>query len=152
MKTLFMETTKIEPEQTVTEIQKILGQYGAGGVMTEYDPVTKEVKTVFFKINVKGKDIAYRLPSKWEPIRKILESRLKRTPSNAAGEAIKNQAKRVAWRQTLRWVEAQLAYCQTDQVKIQEAFLVYMQVNIEGQTLYEKLEAKGFTAITDQRQ
>ncbi len=29
MKTLFMETTKIEPAQTVGEIQRILGLYGA---------------------------------------------------------------------------------------------------------------------------
>ena len=30
MRTLYMETTKIEPDQTVAEIQGILGRYGAG--------------------------------------------------------------------------------------------------------------------------
>lgn len=37
IKTLFMETTKIESEQTVAEVQRVLGRYGAGAIMTEYD-------------------------------------------------------------------------------------------------------------------
>jgi len=36
-KTLFMETTQIDTAQTVGEIQKVLGQYGASAIMTEYD-------------------------------------------------------------------------------------------------------------------
>ncbi|MDD4980681.1 MAG: hypothetical protein PHC54_05385 [Candidatus Omnitrophica bacterium] len=60
MKTLFMETTKIEPEQTVAEIQRILGKYGAGGILTEY--AKGEVIGVAFKIDVNGKDIPFRLP------------------------------------------------------------------------------------------
>jgi hypothetical protein len=48
MKTLFMETTKIEPSQTVGEIQKILGQYGASAIRTDYD--RGEVIAVSFTI------------------------------------------------------------------------------------------------------
>jgi hypothetical protein len=68
MERLFMETTKIEAEQTVAEIKKILGKYGAGAVMTE-----------------------------------------------------------------------------------QEVFMPYIQVSITGQTLYEKFEEKGLSALEDKR-
>ena len=37
MKTIFMETTRIEPSQTVGEIQKLLGEYGASAIRTDYD-------------------------------------------------------------------------------------------------------------------
>ena len=57
------------------------------------------------------------------------------------------QAKRVAWRQLLRWVEVQLAFTRTNMVKVEEVFLPYVQVNIDGQTLFEKLENTNFKMI-----
>ena len=146
MKTLFMETTKIDPEQTVTQIQRILGQYGAGAVMTEYDK--GEIVSVTFKVKIKDKDIPFRLPCRWEAIDKVLMSRRKRLKNT---DEIAHQAKRIAWRQVLRWVEAQMALIETDMVKIQEVFMPYIQVNITGQTLYEKLAGKGFIALEDKR-
>lgn len=64
-------------------------------------------------------------------------------------EAAVLQAKRIAWRQILRWVEAQLALVETDMVKMQEVFMPYIQVNIKGQTLYEKLEESKFKMLED---
>ncbi|MDD4980682.1 MAG: hypothetical protein PHC54_05390 [Candidatus Omnitrophica bacterium] len=64
---------------------------------------------------------------------------------------IAQQAKRVAWRQILRWVEAQMALVETNMVKIQEVFMPYIQMTISGQTLYEKIEQKGFIALEDKR-
>jgi hypothetical protein len=146
MKTLFMETTKIDPEQTVTQIQRILGQYGAGAVMTEYDK--GEIVSVTFKVKIKDKDIPFHLPCRWEAIDKVLVSRRKRLKNT---DEIARQAKRIAWRQILRWVEAQMALVETDMVKIQEVFMPYIQVNLQGQTLYEKLEQKGLTMLEDKR-
>ena len=149
MKTLFMETTKIEPEQTVAQIQRVLGQYGAGGVMTEYEK--GEVVGVAFKIKIAGKDIPFRLPCRWEAVHSFLLTRKKRMPSNEKGVAIIMQAKRIAWRQILRWVEAQMALVETDMVKIQEVFMPYVQVNLKGQTLYEKIEQEQFKMLEDKR-
>lgn len=137
-----METTKIEPEQTVTEIQKVLGKYGAGAVMTEYDK--GEVTAVTFKINVYGRDWPFRLPCRWQAIHQVLSSRRKK--STYRSDDIR-QAKRVAWRQILRWIEAQLALAETGMVKIQEVFMPYMQVNLEGQTFFEKLEQTKFKML-----
>lgn len=145
-KTLFMETTKIEPEQTVAQIQRVLGQYGAAGVMTEYEK--GEVVGVAFKIKIAGKDIPFRLPCRWEAIDKALMSRRKRLRNT---DEIAKQAKRIAWRQILRWVEAQMALVETDMVKIQEVFMPYVQVNLKGQTLYEKIEQEQFKMLEDKR-
>jgi len=145
MKRLFMETTKICPAKTVAKLQEILGEYGAEAIMIEYKE--KEVFAVSFSINVKDSRIPFRLPCRWEAIYKVLGDRLKKGISNIADEKLKEQAKRVAWRQILRWVEAQLALVQTDMVKIQEVFMPYIQVNIGGQTLYEKLEDSKFKMI-----
>jgi len=147
MKTLFMETTKIEPEQTVAQIQKVLGQYGAGAVMTEYDK--GEVVALTFKVKLNEKYLPFKLPCRWESIDRTLMLRRKRLRNT---DEIKKQAKRIAWRQILRWVEAQMALVETDMVKIQEVFMPYIQVSIGGQTLFEKLEAKGLPALEDKRE
>lgn len=56
------------------------------------------------------------------------------------------EAKKIAWRQTRRWVEAQLAFLQARQVRFEQAFLAYRLVN-STQTLYEKLVEMKFKLI-----
>jgi len=147
--TLFMETTKIEPEQTVTEIQQVLGKYGAGAILTEYDK--GQITGVAFKINVNGKEIPFRLPCRWQAIHKTLSWKRKKSRYDSEERDIQ-QAKRIAWRQLLRWIEAQMALVQTDMVKIQEVFMPYIQVNLAGQTLYEKIEQSKFKMIENKSQ
>ncbi len=140
--TLFMETTKIEPTQTVSEIQKTLGQYGASQILTEY--ASGEVTGISFKIIVKGSDLPFRLPCRYESIMEVLISRKKRVQARTD---IRGQAKRVAWRQILRWVEAQLALTTTKMVSIEEVFLPYLQGK-DGKTLYESLSENKFKMLT----
>jgi hypothetical protein len=139
MKTLFMETTKIESAQTVGEIQRLLGQYGASAIRTDYD--NGEVIAVSFTISLNNNQIPFRLPCRWEAIRAIFESRRKRrsTRGRPSGD-LTAQAKRVAWRQILRWVEAQLALTQTNMAKLHEVFMPYLLMD-KGQTMFEKLES-----------
>lgn len=144
---LFMETTKIEATKTVAQIQELLGIYGCSGVMTLYE--NNEVKAVCFQIMFLDKNIAFKLPCRWEAIYKNFADRRasgKDRPAHKEQEDAQ-QAKRVAWRQILRWVEAQLALVETDMVKIQEVFLPYTQVDIKGTTLYQEIESKGFKMI-----
>lgn len=140
-KTLFMETTQIEASQTVGEIQRLLGNHGASAVLIEYD--NGEIVAVSFKIRINSQDIPFRLPCRWQAILKKLQSRRKRRPYKRNDEA---QACRIAWRQILRWIEAQLALVDTEMVQIQEVFMPYLQLNT-GQTLYEKLEETKFKMI-----
>lgn len=133
-KTLFMQTTKIDPEKTVTEIQRILGENGANAVLCEYEH--GEIAAVSFKVNVNGKDIPFRLPCRSDAIKTLMNTRDDLQP------------KRVAWRQILRWIEAQMALVQTKMVKVEEVFLPYMQVGI-NQTLYQKISVSNFKMLED---
>lgn len=141
---IYMETTKISVEKTVSEIQLLLVASGATGVMIESKG--GQIEAVFFRVTFLDRDIPFRLPCRWEPIYKRLGSRLKKIRQGKE-EEMKEQAKRVAWRQILRWVEAQLALVETDMVKVQEVFLPYVQSGIAGQTLYEQIENKQFSMI-----
>ena len=136
-KKLFMETTQVSPQKSVNEIQELLVAYGATAILTEYD--NGEVIAVSFKHKTGDAEIPYRLPSRWQEVKKLL-AKARRPSSNLDAEA-----KRIAWRQTRRWVEAQLAYVQTNQVKFEQVFLAYMQVG--SQTLYERLEGNQFKML-----
>ncbi len=145
-KTLFMETTKIEPPQTVSEIQRILGQYGVSAIRTDFE--NGEVAAVSFTIKIdEGDPIAFRLPCRWKEVQKMLDE--KRPPDSYiyCGEVIErtniDQAKRVAWRQILRWVQAQLALTETKMAKLHEVFMPYLIVD-KGQTIFEKLESQNW--------
>lgn len=138
---LYMETTQISAEQTVGEIQKILGYYGAQAILLEYK--AKEVAAVSFKIDVKGQEVPFRLPCRWEAIHQTMMRRIKR---HRPGMDYTAQSKRVAWRQILRWIQAQMALVETSMVKIEEVFLPYIQTRT-GQTMYERLEAGNFLML-----
>jgi len=136
--TLFMETTKIDPSQTVGEIQKVLGRYGAKSIQVEYED--GEVSGVAFIVEVSGKRIPFKLPCRWKAVHSMLVGRMHRIRNQ---EEYVLQAKRIAWRQILRWVQAQLALVETDMVRIEEVFMPYLVVD-QGKTLYEKLAHNGF--------
>jgi hypothetical protein len=138
MKSLFMETTKIEPSQTVGEIQRILGQYGASAIRTDYE--NSEVVAVSFTIKLNGDQIPFRLPCRYEAIEQYFKSKRKRRPYKKNDTT---QAKRVAWRQILRWIEAQLALTETGMTKLHEVFMPYLLVD-KGQTLFERLESQNW--------
>lgn len=143
-KTLFMETTGIEAAQTVAQIQALLGKSGAKSILTEYDK--GEVCAVSFQVHFKGSDIPFRLPCRADSIEKILIENIKTKSTEVYYRmkcTAKEQAKRVAWRQVLRWIEAQLALVETEMVTLQEVFLPYMQTGL-NQTLYQAIEKRGF--------
>lgn len=135
-KTLFMETTQIPASQTVSEVQSLLGEHGASAILTEYEQ--GEVVSVSFKFN----DVTFSLPCRWEAILKTLEAKRTRTPSKVN---LEQQAKRVAWRQILRWIQAQIALVETEMVDMQEVFLPYLQIG--EQTLYNKYQENNFKMI-----
>ncbi len=140
-KTLFMQTTGVSANKTVMEIQALLADYGATAILTEYQ--NGEVVEISFKYVTDGVEHPYRLPSKWEEVKTLL---LKNHYNWKFKKDINEISKRVAWRQTFRWVEAQFAYVQTNQVKFEQAFLSYMQ-DQNGQTLFEKLEETKFKLL-----
>lgn len=146
-KTLFMETTEIPPEKTIAEIEACLVRNGASAVMKEY--LDGAIDAVSFRVQVGQNDIPFRLPCRWQAIADVFAKRKagkwNYTLSDSQKLLIADKARRVAWRQILRWIEAQMALVQTDMVKVEEVFFPYIQGK-GGKTLYE-LHAANLLAL-----
>lgn len=131
MKTLYMETTKKDPEQTAAEIQALLKNYGLRKFMFDYDDAG-EISGCVFTLKMREKDVPVKLPIRWIPLWNMAQ----------AGETryikTEDQARRVAWRQVLRWIESQLAMIDIEMVDIVEVFLPYMMIS-KTKTLYQHL-------------
>lgn len=113
-------TTSIAPEQTISEIQKMLARHGVAAMMTEYDG--PQVAAVSFKMMVDGKPMAFRLPCNWKAVIEIFKKQRRRgriTPQ------VEQQAVRTAWRIIKDWVEAQLALVEVNMVTVPQVFLPY---------------------------
>jgi hypothetical protein len=94
-------------------------------------------------VEISGNGVPFVLPCRWEAVHTTLVNRMRRLPRQSRKEEYVLQAKRVAWRQILRWVQAQLALVETDMVRIEEVFMPYL-LNKKGQTLYEAIAVNGF--------
>lgn len=123
-------TTKKKPEETIAEIQQMLVVYAITGMMTEYDG--REVKSVSFRINMNGQDMAFRMPCNWRGVFEIL----KNDPKCPRSLRTEEQAIKVAWRIIHTWIKGQLAMVEVNMVTIPQVFLPYAIMK-DGHTLSE---------------
>src|SRR4051794_37131742 len=113
-------TTIIPPEQTIGEIQKMLSNHGVTAMMTEYDG--RQVSAVSFRMNIDGRDMAFKMPCNWRAVKAIFndDPKLSRTKNNSDDQAI-----RTAWRIIHTWIKSQLALVEVNMVTIPQVFLPY---------------------------
>lgn len=130
-KTLFMETTGIDAMKTVGEIHALLVAAGAVAIQNTYE--AGRIVGLEWAMNFGPGQLRYKMPARVEPIFQILR---KSHPAWSIGPA-REQAERVAWRQLLRWIQAQLAMAETGMVQPAEIFLPYMLHGRSGQTFFE---------------
>jgi hypothetical protein len=149
--TLYMETTAIPPLKTAGEITELLVRAGATQIGTEFD--NGRISGLRFSIPVKGLPGAYsyKLPVRIEPVFKLLNGRRpeeswKRGNQTDWADRDHEQAERVAWRQLLRWIQAQLAMIETGMAETPEVFLPYMQAE-SGQSMYQLFQAHAFKVL-----
>src|ERR1039458_1553487 len=113
-------TTQIDAHKTISEISQLLANAGASAVMHDYDD-SGNIVALSFKIKLNDQDIAFRLPTDYRPVLKVLEND-SRVPRKLQS---KEQALRVAWRITKAWIEAQVAFIETMMVTTAQVFLPY---------------------------
>jgi hypothetical protein len=126
-------TTTIEPEQTISEIQKMLSRHGVMAMMTEYDG--PQVAAVSFRLNIESNPMGFRLPCNWRAVRQIFEEQ-RITSVKHKDKNLDNQAVRTAWRIIKDWVQAQLALVEVNMVTVPQVFLPYAIMK-DGRTLSE---------------
>jgi hypothetical protein len=127
-------TTRIDPEQTISEIQRMLSKHGVAAMMTEYDG--PHVSAVSFKMIIDGKPIGFKMPCNWRAVLEVFRQQRIRLKHGGTVEA---QAIRTAWRVIKDWMEAQLALVEINMVTIPQIFLPYAIMR-DGRTLAEHAE------------
>lgn len=150
---IYMETTKIDPAKTLGEIQGLLAKAGVQKIQTQFDG--GELCGLLFSIPFGGKELWYKLPARTDNISNYLQAKRglekyeKRKDDPVVKERLedwkrqdKEQAKRIGWRQILRWLQAQLALMEVGMVDMKEVFLPYCLWN-DNKTLYEVFEKDG---------
>jgi len=131
-KPIFMGRTEIATEKTAAEIQQVLVASGARQIVADYGP-QGNINGLRFVIEAQGMLLAFALPVRVEPLVKQLR-----------GD--RAQAERVAWRQLLRWVQAQMAMIEVGMVRAEEVYAPYM-LQRDGRTLFELLAEAQFKAL-----
>jgi hypothetical protein len=133
-------------EKIFAELQQTLGTHGARHISFEYGDDGK-VQGVAFTIKVNDRFLPIKLPARVEKAQAVLKRQWdeglishKRGRDNTYGY---EQAYRVAWRNILDWVQAQMALLEIGMAKIEEVFLPYMQ-DRDGVTFFERMEQRGF--------
>jgi hypothetical protein len=133
-------------DRIFAELQQTLGTHGAKQIAFDYGDDGK-VHGVSFTIKVGDRFIPIKLPARVENAQTVLKHQWeigaishKRGKEQTYGY---EQAYRVAWRNILDWVQAQMALLEIGMAKIEEVFLPYMQ-DREGVTLFERMEQRGF--------
>ncbi len=139
-------TSEIPIDRIFAELQQTLGTHGAKHISFEYGDDGK-VQGLAFTIKVNDRFIPIKLPARVEKAQAVLKKQWedgvishKRGKENTYGN---EQAYRVAWRNILDWVLAQMALLEIGMAKMEEVFLPYMQDH-EGVTFFEHMEQRGF--------
>lgn len=117
-------------------------------MMVQYE--RGRVEAIAFSMKVEGGEVPFRLPCRWPAVEKILRKN-GRAPRKK--DSFENWARRISWRQILRWVQAQMALIETGMVKTEEVFLHCSLVqNQTGgqQTMFEYIQERKFLSLTHQ--
>ena len=147
---LHMETTMIAPGKTAGEIISELVAAGANQINQTYSD--GRIIGIRWVMRVDGQDLLFDMPVRVEPVYVIFAKRRgHKTGRNTEGRIVYPQdmekAERVAWRQLLRWIQAQVAMIQTGMVKAEEVFLPYWFDPVKSQTLFQSMSEMRFKAL-----
>lgn len=142
-------------DKIFAELQRTLGQHGAKQISYDYGD-NGRVQGLQFVIKVgTNRFIPVRLPARVEKAQAVLKRQWdagiishKVGKEKAYGG---EQAYRVAWKNILEWVQAQMALLEIEMVKLEEIFLPYM-VDRSGKTYFETLEQNQFQLESGQPQ
>lgn len=143
--TLLMETTEVAAARTAGEIIAQLVAIGASEINQSFKD--GKITGIRWALSIHGRLMFFEMPVRTRGVYQILQSR--RPPGNRASAEQADQAKaeRIAWRQLLRWVQAQIAMIQTGMAQASEVFLPYLWDPATQRTLFEWMDDRQFKAL-----
>ena len=132
-KSVFMGTTAVSARASREQIMSLLIDRGAQNIALQY--VERKVSGLSFGLVTRLGPLAFALPLRMEPIFKLLQEERKRQKDQHATQD-QERAERIAWRQLLRWLEAQLAMVELGMSEDAEVFMPYA-VQSTGRTMFQ---------------
>lgn len=136
--TIYMGTTSISPQQTAAEIVAELVKAGASSINTDYK--NGRISGIRWIMRVGGVEALFEMPIRIDPVFKKM------------GGRDREQAERTAWRQLLRWVQAQNAMIDVGMAQAGEVYLAYSVHPGTNRTLFEHLMETQFKALPPARE
>lgn len=133
---LFLYSTEVPAHRSRAEITNLLAQFQATSITQEFSK--GEIVGMSFELAmVEGKGVyRYTLPVRTEKLYERLVGEVKR-PRSGTLSNLAVQAEKVAWRQLLVWLKAQLALVDLAMAEADEVFLPYMRQRSTGKSFYQ---------------
>lgn len=129
---LLRAQTRVDYNQTISEIQQHLVRAGAKKIIFDYDEAELPCNITFSYPSINGSLICFSLPLRFQGISKIIDQQ--KTPKHT-GEL---QAINTAWRIMKEWILSQLAFVDAEIAELPEVFFSY-SVTKNGNRLYEEV-------------
>jgi len=136
-------STSINPEKTISEIEKMLASYGATKIMKQYDNEGNPILLAFI-IQTSHGEMPIKLPINIEGIQSVFKEQVSKGNLPKSYWDSKEQAMKVGWRILKDWIDVQLTMLQVKNAKIEQIFLSYIYDVASDKTMYEVIEEKGF--------
>lgn len=138
---VYMGTTDVPVHITISQVQEVLIKAGAQAITTVHEK--SKIAGMSFSIPCINEDLpvvrTYTLPIRTGKLLTLIQSHRKRGHAEKEDKD-RVQAERIAWRQILRWLEAQFALIETGMSEPGEVFLPY-QTQMDGRTVYQVFQA-----------
>jgi hypothetical protein len=145
-KTLYMETTEVPAERTALEVSAELIKAGATQIASSY--ADGKVIGLRWTMKVNGVNALFEMPARVDPVYQIFKNRNRNSwLSEKDKQRMREKAERVAWRQLLRWVQAQNAMLETGMVQPMEVFTAYWIPPGQERTLFQTMMEQQFKAL-----
>ena len=129
-----MGTTEVPAARSASEIVAELVNGGASSINTEY--ANGKIVGVRWVMKVNGRDIWFDMPARIEPVYQMLYAHGGDSYRWDEGKN-RERAERIAWRQLLRWVQAQNALIQTKMAQPGEVYMAYACAPGTNKTMFQ---------------
>lgn len=130
-------TTNVSAEKSISEIEKLLAQFGADKIMKDFLS-DGHVSGIAFQFNGKG----FKLPNNEQGVFNILFPSGRKSSRVDATKSRQERAYRVSWRILKEWIHAQLSLVASGQAEPEQVLLPYMWNGKES--LYDRIKRTGF--------
>jgi hypothetical protein len=139
-------TSTVPPERTAARIEELLAKSGATDIRKRYEG--GELRGLDFVIPTDMGVLSFRMPVDVESAFQVMYEERRKHRSFLTGAqrvALKEQAKRTAWRLAQDWLEVQLSLVAMRQAELVQVLLPYAVKN--DQTFFQAFKASGFAAL-----